>query len=58
MEDGKFVVTGIHCLRHKKSEVIAVNEGDVLFMQHGSMAASELLRIDRKADELLWRRYG
>jgi oleate hydratase len=36
-EDGQFIVTGIHCLRQDKSEVVAVNDGDWVFLQNGSM---------------------
>src|ERR1039457_3986202 len=36
-EDGKFIVTGIRCLRRDTSEVIAVNDGDFVFLQNGSM---------------------
>jgi oleate hydratase len=39
-EDGKFVVTGIHCLRQGKSEVIAVNDGDLVFMTDASSLGS------------------
>jgi oleate hydratase len=42
-EDGKFIVTGIHCLRQGKSEVIAVNDGDFVFMQNGSMTDASSL---------------
>ena len=35
--DGQFVVTGIHCLREGLGEVIAVEDGDLVFMQNGSM---------------------
>lgn len=42
-ENGKFAVTGIHCLRHGKSEVIAVNDGDLVFMQNGSMTDASSL---------------
>ena len=42
-EDGKFIVTGIHCLRQNKSELIAVNEGDLVFMQNGSMTDASSL---------------
>ena len=42
-EDGKFVVTGIHCLRHEKSEVIAVDEGDFVFVQNASMTDASSL---------------
>lgn len=37
IEDGKFVVTGIHSLRQGKSEIIAVKDGDLVFFQNGSM---------------------
>lgn len=30
-DNGKFTVTGIHCLRQGESEVIAVNDGDLMF---------------------------
>lgn len=42
-EDGKFVVTGIHCLRQGNSEVIAVNDGDLVFLQNGSMTDASSL---------------
>ena len=42
-EDGKFIVTGIHCLRPDKSEVIAVNDIDLVFMQNGSMTDASSL---------------
>jgi oleate hydratase len=42
-EDGMFMVTGIHCLRADKSEVIAVNDGDLVFMQNGSMTDASSL---------------
>jgi len=42
-EDGKFVVTGIHGTRRDKSEVIAVNDGDVIFLQNGSMTDASSL---------------
>jgi len=37
MQDGKLSVTSIRCLRQGKPEVITVNEGDVVFIQNGSM---------------------
>jgi oleate hydratase len=45
IEDGKFIVTGIHCLRQGKSEVIAVNDadGDLVFLQNGSMTDASSL---------------
>ena len=42
-EDSKFIVTGIHCLRQDKREVIAVSEGDLVFMQNGSMTDASSL---------------
>ena len=36
-EDGRFIVTGIHCMRHFDSEMIPVNDGDFVFFQNGSM---------------------
>lgn len=42
-EDGKFVVTGIHCLCQGNSEVIAVNDGDLVFLQNGSMTDASSL---------------
>ena len=36
-EDGEFMVTGIHSLRQGKSEIIGVNDGDLVFFQNGSM---------------------
>lgn len=42
-DDGKFVVTGIHCLKDDKSEVITVNAGDLVFMQNASMTDASSL---------------
>jgi oleate hydratase len=42
-EDGKFIVTGIHCLRQGKSEVIAVDDADLVFLQNGSMTDASSL---------------
>jgi oleate hydratase len=42
-EDGKFIVTGIHCLRQARQEVIAVNDGDLVFLQNGSMTDASSL---------------
>jgi oleate hydratase len=41
--DGEFIVTGIHCLRQEKSEMIAVNDGDLVFLQNGSMTDASSL---------------
>jgi len=43
IEDGRFTVTGIHCLRKGNNEVIAVNDGDLVFMQNGSMTDASTL---------------
>jgi myosin-crossreactive antigen len=42
-EGGKLIVIGIHCPRQDNSEVIAVNDGDVVFMQNGSMTDASSL---------------
>jgi oleate hydratase len=41
-EHGKFIVTGIHC-RRETSETIVVNDGDLVFMQNGSMTDASSL---------------
>ena len=52
-EDGKFIVTGIHCLRHGKSEMVAVNDNDLVFVQNGSMTdASSLGSMTRAPRKL------
>ena len=52
-EDGPFIVTGIRCLRHGKSEVIAVNDGDLVFLQNGSMTDASSLGSMTRAPEAL-----
>ena len=42
-EDGTYVVTGIHCRRQGKNEVIVVHDGDLVFMQNGSMTDASSL---------------
>ncbi|OGT57232.1 MAG: oleate hydratase [Gammaproteobacteria bacterium RIFCSPHIGHO2_12_FULL_63_22] len=42
-DDKVFTVTGIHCLRQNDREVIAVNDGDLVFMQNGSMTDASSL---------------
>jgi oleate hydratase len=37
IENGQYVVTGIHCMSQGESEVIAVRDGDFVFFQNGSM---------------------
>ena len=52
-EDGQFAVTGIHCLREGKKEMIAVHDGDLVFLQNGSMTdASSLGSMTRPPDKL------
>lgn len=41
--DGEFIVTGIQTLRHDVGEVIAVNDGDLVFVQNGSMTDASSL---------------
>jgi oleate hydratase len=42
-EDGKLVVTAIHCVRQGESELIAVSDGDLVFLQNGSMTDASSL---------------
>ena len=42
-EGGKFIVSVIHCLRQGKNELLTVNEGDLVFMQNGSMTDASSL---------------
>jgi oleate hydratase len=42
-EDGKLVVTAIHCVRRGENELIAVNDGDLVFLQNGSMTDASSL---------------
>jgi oleate hydratase len=42
-EGGKFIVTGIHCVRHHDNEVMAVNNSDLVFLQNGSMTDASSL---------------
>ncbi|MFH0727620.1 MAG: oleate hydratase [Pseudomonadota bacterium] len=42
-EDNQFIVTGLNCLREGKNEVIAMNDGDLVFMQNGSMTDASSL---------------
>jgi oleate hydratase len=60
-EDGRFSVTGLHLLRQDKSERIAVNDGDCVFIQNGSMTDASSLgsmthapRKLGKADSRAW----
>ncbi|MEI9939180.1 MAG: oleate hydratase [Pseudomonadota bacterium] len=58
---GKFVVTGIHCLRSGGKDLIPVDDGDLVFVQNGSMTdASSLGSMNlaphklTKADSSSW----
>lgn len=42
-EDDAFIVTGIRCLQQDKSEIIPVNDGDLVFLQNGSMTDASSL---------------
>jgi oleate hydratase len=59
--DGAFTVTGIRCRQHGRSERILVNDGDLVFLQNGSMTdASSLGSMTAapakrtKADSVSW----
>ena len=42
-KDGKFRVTGIHCLWEGQDKVISVNQADLVFLQNGSMTDASSL---------------
>jgi len=42
-KDGEFTVTGLHCEHAGKPEFIAVSEGDLVFLQNGSMTDASSL---------------
>ncbi|QPK64527.1 oleate hydratase [Methylomonas sp. LL1] len=42
-EDDELIVTGIHILRHGRQELIAVADGDLVFVQNGSMTEASTL---------------
>jgi len=52
-EAGKFTVTGIHCVREGKPELLGVNAGDLVFMQNGSMTDASSLGSMSKPPALL-----
>jgi len=52
-EDGQFVATAIHCLRQGQNEAIAVNDGDLVFIQNGSMTDASSLGSMRTAPRKL-----
>ena len=49
MEDEKFVVTGLRCLRAGQTEEITVHDGDLVFLQNGSMTDASSLGSMTKA---------
>ena len=52
-EGGKFTVTGVHCLRQGKSELLVVKDGDLVFMQNGSMTDASSLGSMSKPPAML-----
>lgn len=52
-EDGLFIVTEIHCLQNENSEIITVNDGDLVFVQNGSMTEASSLGSMTSAPEKL-----
>lgn len=42
-DDGQLVVTGVRCLRDGRPETIGVDEGDLVFLQNGSMTDASSL---------------
>ncbi|HLD66585.1 MAG TPA: oleate hydratase [Pseudomonas sp.] len=42
-EDGRFVVTGIHCQKQGQDSFIVVEDGDLVFFQNGSMTDASSL---------------
>ena len=53
IDNGQFVITGISCLRENQSEVITVKEGDLVFVQNGSMTDASSLGSMRNAPKEL-----
>jgi oleate hydratase len=43
IENGKFAVTGIYCVRHGQNETVTVTDGDLVFFQNGSMTDASSL---------------
>jgi oleate hydratase len=55
MENGKFVVIGIQCVRECRDETIPVNDRDLVFLQNGSMTDASSLGSMTKAPAKLTR---
>lgn len=51
--DSQFRVTGIHCIKQGKPELLFVDEGDLVFMQNGSMTDASSLGSMTSAPEKL-----
>jgi oleate hydratase len=43
MDEGRFVATGLHCTVNDRSETILLEEGDLVFVQNGSMTDASSL---------------
>lgn len=43
LENGKFAVTGIHCRRNDQTDLIDVQDGDIVIFQNGSMTDASSL---------------
>lgn len=52
-DDGEFIVTGLQCQRAGASDVITVNDGDLVFFQNGSMTDASSLGSMTSAPERL-----
>jgi len=57
-ERGRFSVTGIHCAREGQAETIPVNDGDLVFLQNGSMTDASSLGSMTKAPAKLTKADG
>ncbi len=55
IKDSSFVVTGLDCLRDGNEESMVINEGDLVFLQNGSMTDASSLGSMRSAPEKLSR---
>ena len=58
MVDGKFVVTGLHCVREGVHEFQRVVDGDLVFLQNGSMTDASSLGSMESAPEKLGKTEG
>jgi oleate hydratase len=58
MVDGKFVVTSLHCVREGVHEFQRVADGDLVFLQNGSMTDASSLGSMKSAPEKLGKTEG